>query len=135
MYWIRAHLWLADLAIIFLLHRSFAAPPAPLPDDRTFVIERHAMEQVLTSPSSARIVPVFGEERMVGFKVFAIRPGSLFDRLGLRNGDTLRSINGRALTSPDRALEIYSQVKPADHVELAIQRRGRDLTLRYEIIG
>ena len=33
-----------------------------------------------------------------GIQFFAIRPGALLDLLGLRNGDTVVSVNGRALT-------------------------------------
>jgi len=45
-----------------------------------------------------------------GVLIDCIQPGSFFDRLGFRNGDVIRSINGLAFDRPDQALTI---LKPA----------------------
>ena len=45
--------------------------------------------------------------------MYAIRPNSLFGKIGLQNGDTIKSINGIDMSSPDKALEVYTKVRVA----------------------
>jgi general secretion pathway protein C len=42
----------------------------------------------------ARIVPAFKGGVAVGFKLFSIRPDSIYGKAGLQNGDIVTSING-----------------------------------------
>ena len=64
----------------------------------SYAVPREDVTEALTHLSElsmeARVVPAFREGRPVGFKLFAIRDGSLYSRLGLRNGDVLQRING-----------------------------------------
>lgn len=102
-----------------------------------YAVERSLVDEVLASPrslaSGARIVPAITEGEVNGFKIYAIRPKSLFAALGLENGDTITDIGDVHLESPDRALEAYQQVRDADEVTLEVIRRGEELTLTYEI--
>ncbi len=41
---------------------------------------------------NARVVPAFKEGESRGLKLFAIRPGSVYEQAGLRNGDVVRSL-------------------------------------------
>jgi general secretion pathway protein C len=68
-----------------------------------------------------------------GFTLFAIRAGSLFAALGFANGDPIQRINGLALTSADRALEVYTKLRDAPRLEFELVRRGRPVTLTIEI--
>jgi general secretion pathway protein C len=71
--------------------------------------------------------------RPLGFRVFAIRPGSLFARLGMTNGDTILAINGNDMSTPDQALALYSKLRNASHLSLELERRGGRQTLDYVI--
>ena len=62
-----------------------------------------------------------------------MRPGGLFALLGLQNGDTLRSINGFDLSTPDRALDAYTSLRRADHLDVALERRGQPVALEITI--
>ena len=53
--------------------------------------------------------------------------------LGFANGDTIQRINGLALTSADRALEVYTKLRDAPRLEFELVRRGRPVTLTIEI--
>jgi general secretion pathway protein C len=44
----------------------------------------------------ARVVPAVKNGKPDGFKLYAIRPSSVYSKLGLTNGDTIQSINGFA---------------------------------------
>ncbi|MDB4970118.1 MAG: gspC [Myxococcales bacterium] len=81
-----------------------------------------------------RIVPAIHDSRPVGFRIYAIRPSSLFARLGLQNGDLVSRINGTELTTPDRALEIYARLRESRHIRVEVKRRGVPVQLVYEII-
>jgi hypothetical protein len=81
--------------------------------------------------AGARIVPSIRDGRADGFKLYAIRPNSLFARLGITNGDTIHTINGQDITTPDKALEVYTKLRNADRLSVTLTRRGQPLTMEY----
>ena len=80
--------------------------------------------------SQARIVPSAKDN---GFKIFSIAKDSLYSKIGIQNGDVLKSINGIELSSPDKALEAYSRLQNASKLSLDIVRKGQNETLEYTI--
>jgi len=72
--------------------------------------------------SAARIVPAYRAGEPVGFKVFAIRPGSPYAAMGIKNGDLIRRVNGYELTSPEKALEAYAALKDATRFHVEVER-------------
>jgi general secretion pathway protein C len=81
----------------------------------------------------ARIVPAFKDGQAQGFKLFSIRPDSLYTKIGIQNGDVIRRINGYDLNSPEKALEIYSKLKEANRIDIQIERNGAVLNKTYNI--
>ncbi len=106
-------------------------------DDTTYEIDKGLVEKVLVNPMAvakgARVVPAMKNGKPEGFKLYAIRPTSVYSKLGLTNGDTLTSINGFELTSADKALEVYTKLREATSLELEVTRRGKPVTLKYTI--
>jgi len=100
-------------------------------------IERKALNEVLSNPTkiarSARIVPAVRNGKPNGFRLFAIRPGSFYALLGIRSGDTVQAVNGHPITTPDKALEIYTKLRSASHVAISFTRRGKPMTHEYSI--
>lgn len=100
-------------------------------------IDRALVEQALSNTAAlattARFVPSVRDGKPNGFKLYAIRPGSLFDRLGLKNADTVKAINGMEMSSPDQALSVYSKLRSASHLTVTVERRGETQTLDYTI--
>jgi len=47
-------------------------------------------------PRQARLVPTIRNGEPNGFKLHAILPGSVYRLLGMRDGDTIHSVNGHA---------------------------------------
>jgi hypothetical protein len=84
----------------------------------------HALTHLEDLALQARIVPYFEGGVARGFKLFAIRPDSLYRRVGLCNGDVVSRINGYDLTSPDKALEVYEHMKGRSHFDLELTRAG-----------
>jgi hypothetical protein len=83
--------------------------------------------------SSARIVPQLRDGKVVGFKLFAVRPGGYLARLLLRNGDTVLSLEGHELTSPETVLEAYAQLRGKSRLKLLLERQGERVSIEYLI--
>ena len=106
-------------------------------DDNNYEIDKSLVDKVLANPmgvaKGARVVPAVKNGKPDGFKLYAIRPSSVYAKLGLANGDTLQSINGFELTSADKALEAYTKLREATSLEVEVTRRGKPMTLKYSI--
>jgi len=102
-----------------------------------FRIQRSLVDKALANQGSlmrtARVIPHEEDGRVVGVKLYGIRRNSLLGRLGVRNGDMLRTINGFDMTSPDTALEAYSRLRSADKLTLAVKRQNQETTIEYDI--
>ena len=105
--------------------------------DTEYEIPKDEIENVLGNlnviATQARIVPSFRNGKANGFKLFSIRPGSLYSKIGIQNGDVIQKINGYEINSPDKALEIYGKLKEASSITVDLVRRGRTKTMSYGI--
>jgi general secretion pathway protein C len=105
--------------------------------DNEWEIPRQEIDNVLSNlnavATQARIVPSFQNGKANGFKLFSIRPNSLYSKIGIQNGDIIQKINGYEINSPDKALEIYSKLKDANSISVDLIRRGKTQTLTYSI--
>lgn len=82
----------------------------------------------------SRMSPNVGADGKVdGFKVFAIRKGSIFEQLGLKNGDVIHKINGTAIDSLEKALPMMQLLKSESSVGIDISRGGSKKALSIEI--
>ncbi len=97
-----------------------------------YSITRALAEEFLDHPG-ARIVPSIKNGAPNGFKLYAIRPGSFYARIGFMNGDTILTVNGYTLDSVDKALEVFTKVREASRLELEITRRGKPIVLVINI--
>ena len=102
-----------------------------------FAVPRTFVDKILQNQGeimrSARIVPHEENGQVVGVKLYGIRRNSLLGKLGLQNGDLLRTINGFEMSSPDTALEAYSRLRSASNLSVAVTRRGRPMNIDYDI--
>jgi general secretion pathway protein C len=86
------------------------------------------MSKILTE---ARIRPYFTAGKADGFLITRITPGSLFQQMGLENGDIIQGVNNQTLESPERLLELYKGLKDGSEITLNLKRRGNEETLKY----
>ena len=78
------------------------------------------------------IIPGSGGQ-VGGFKLIAIRPGSVFEKLGLKKGDLLKNVNGESLDSPQKAMDLYQALKNSSEIRLEVGRGGTTTTLKYNV--
>lgn len=93
----------------------------------------HSIENLSTVVTQMRAVPYLKDGKSVGFRVFNIRSGSLFERMGLQNGDIIQAVNGTDLDDPSRALALLDEVQTADEIRVDLLRNDRPNTLTYSI--
>jgi hypothetical protein len=80
----------------------------------------------------ARIVPSIKKGVPNGVKLYAIKATSVYARLGFANGDTLHTLNGVPV-SADTARCTLLGLRGASTIEARLTRRGKPLTLRFEV--
>ncbi len=106
-------------------------------------IEKDAITEALSNlndiVTQARLVPNFvpaedGARQINGFRIFRIKPGSVFEKLGLRNGDVIQKINGVDMDSIEKGFQLLQQLRYESQFEIQIKRGARELTLSYEIV-
>jgi general secretion pathway protein C len=102
-----------------------------------FNVDRGVVDKILENQAElmrqARIVPEQENGKVVGIRLFGVRPDTLLGTLGMENGDRLQTINGFDMTSPEKALEAYARLRTADHLTIQINRKGSDQNLDYNI--
>jgi general secretion pathway protein C len=88
------------------------------------------LNQVITQ---ARCVPNFEGGLPAGYKCFQIVPGSIYDKLGMKNGDVLCGLNGESINDPGKAFEMLNALRTSSHIELCIKRDGKTQNFAYDI--
>jgi general secretion pathway protein C len=107
--------------------------------DNQFNISRSEVDKALGDfnrvLTEARAVPNFENGVPNGYKLFQIVPGSIYDKLGLKNGDTIVGVDGQPINDPAKAFELLGKLKEgASHMELAVKKPdGKTSTKVYDI--
>ena len=86
------------------------------------------INQLLTQ---VRIQPHFKDGNANGLAISRIKRGSIFSKLGMRNGDIIQQIDGNSLSSPEDIFGLYEKLRSGSQASLQISRRGRPKTLNY----
>jgi general secretion pathway protein C len=135
----------SNKAIEYISLGAYDAARAVKPDkigkpdgDREFHVRRSDVEKTLKNLpeflNAARAEPVTGPTGNIeGFQLTLIDKNSLYDQLGLKDGDVLRSVNGEPLNSLQSGFMIFNQFKDSSMIELRMERNGKPVTLTYLI--
>lgn len=106
-------------------------------DDNNYEVPRSEVDKALANLNDlamqARIVPAFKDGQAEGFKLFSIRPDSLYSKIGIVNGDVIKRINGFEMNSPEKALEVYTKLKDANRIDIEVDRNGQTLRKTYNV--
>lgn len=100
-------------------------------------VKRSFVDKLLGDPAQlmriARVSPREENGRATGLQLYGIQPGSLLGKLGLKDGDLLRSINGLSVADVSAALDAFVKLRSASDLRIAITRSGRAAALRVGI--
>jgi general secretion pathway protein C len=121
------------------------SPPSSNPltsaqvDDRQQVmsVKRSLIDEAIKDINQlmkqVRIIPNFNQGKPDGLMISGIPQDSFFSQIGLRSGDILSGVDGKAIESVDDALKLYTGMKSASRVKLQLKRGGREEVIDYVI--
>ncbi len=92
-----------------------------------------ALENLPLLLTQARAVPYFKDGVAVGLRLFAIKSDSIFEKIGLKNGDILKSVNGNNLGDLTQAMKLFETLKQERSLGLRLERNMEEKEFRYEI--
>ncbi len=98
---------------------------------------RSYRDKLLSNPQELvgliRSRPVREGGRIKGYKLFPGKDRALFNRLGLRSGDVIVSVNGMDLSDPANGLALLGQLSSASQMSVVVERRGRRQTVTLSL--
>jgi general secretion pathway protein C len=93
----------------------------------------HSMGNLSEVLTQIRAIPNIQNGKTNGFALSEIEPGSIFDEMGLEEGDVLRSVNGQPMTDPALAMQMMSSLRNATMITIQVLRDGHPTTITYQI--
>ena len=82
---------------------------------------------------SARLIPNSDGESINGFKIFAIKKGTLFNKIGLRNGDIIQKVNDTSLEQAEQGFALYQTFQEDQEIVFNIMRKNKPQTISVVI--
>lgn len=105
-------------------------------DENRFVVSRAEIDSQLANFNAlltqARALPEQRGGQMIGFRLTEIKPGSFYQKVGLRDGDILKGVNGEKITDPAKGFELLQGLKSMPALDIMIERGGKDVTFNYD---
>jgi len=99
-------------------------------DQNTVTGSTENINQLLTQ---ARALPYAENGKTVGFRISEIVPGSLYEKIGLQNGDVIQKINSQDVDDPGKFFQMYQSLKEERNISIDLMRGGQRQTLNYEV--
>jgi general secretion pathway protein C len=105
--------------------------------NETSVLDQQIVSANVENPNQimteARLLPYVVDGKQQGFMLAEVKPGGIYESLGLQDDDVLLKVNGRDISSPESALQSLTALRGMDRVALDIIRNGDKMTLTYQI--
>lgn len=106
--------------------------------ESSFQVDREQVEETMRNPaelfSEARILPKYDNGQMTGVQLSSIKPGSLFEEIGIQNGDTVTQVNGITISSPQDSAALLKELTESTDFTVNVQGAdGQTRTLTYSI--
>lgn len=99
-------------------------------DQREMLASTENMSQILTQ---ARALPYQEQGKTVGFRISEISPGSIYEKIGLKNGDVIQKVNSQEVDDPAKFFQLYQGLRNERYIAIDLIRGGARQTLNYEI--
>ncbi len=99
-------------------------------DQREVASSTENLSQLLTQ---ARALPFIEQGKTVGFRISEIVPGSLYEKIGLVNGDVIQRVNSQDVDDPGKFFQMYQGLKDERQVSIDLLRNGQRQTVNYDI--
>jgi general secretion pathway protein C len=81
--------------------------------------------------SQAVVRPSLNEGVQEGYIISNIAPNSLYEKMGLQNGDIIIDINNKHMQSADNLLQLVNLMQSGSSIELNVKRNGKIEVINY----
>ncbi len=102
-----------------------------------YAIDRSTLNSNMANMSQLfteiRAVPDLSNGASQGFVLSEIQPGSIFQQIGLQDGDVLTAVSGQQVSDPARAMQMLSTLQSRSSITLNVLRNGAPVQLSYSI--
>ncbi len=107
-------------------------------DPNRYVLDRSTLNNNLNNMAAlftqVRAIPNLGADgQSNGFKLSEIQPDSLFQQIGLRDGDVLTGVSGQSVSDPAKAMQLLGTLRNQSSISLTVIRGGQPVQLQYNI--
>ncbi len=99
-------------------------------DQKEVLASTENMNQILTQ---ARALPYQEQGKTIGFRISEIVPGSIYEKIGLQNGDVIQRVNSQDVDDPAKFFQLYQGLRNERSISIDLIRSGQRQTLNYEI--
>ena len=99
-------------------------------DQREIASSTENLSQVLTQ---ARALPYIEAGKTVGFRISEIVPGSIYEKIGLVNGDVVQRVNSQEVDDPGKFFQLYQGLKDEKRISIDLLRNGQRQSLNYDV--
>lgn len=105
--------------------------------ENAYLVDRREVEHAVANLNEvitqARAIPVLKDGKASGFKLFAIKKGSIFDKIGLTDGDVVQRVNDTELSDPSKAVGLLEEIQSMDQIRVNYIRGGKPRSNTYTI--
>lgn len=105
--------------------------------ERNINLKREYIEESLKDLngllSQASIRPHSTDGEADGLTITGIKAGSIFRRMGLRNGDIIQGVNNNTIQTTEDIMNMYNDLISAPEISLQITRRNQARSFNYTI--
>lgn len=95
--------------------------------------DRMIKEELPNILMQASSEPVIVNGEIVGFRLFQFEPNSIFAKLGMKDGDVVKDINGVALNNVAKTIQFLNGLRAENNVAVTIMRDGAPVSLEMNV--
>jgi general secretion pathway protein C len=102
-----------------------------------YLVKRSTVDTSLNDMGSLftqiRAAPNLQNGSSNGFRLSQIQPGSIFQQIGLQDGDIVTGAQGQQVNDPLRAMALLNTLRNSPSISLSLIRNGSPMQLYYTI--
>lgn len=100
------------------------------PSPGAAILSQRELRNILDHPeqfagNGFRMKPVLREGEIVGMRISLRDPNHPLARLGVQDGDIVRSLNGQELNGPEALTSIYRVIRNSPNLRFEVERQGQ----------
>jgi type II secretory pathway component PulC len=95
-------------------------------EERTKLLSN--LDELLTQ---ALAIQIKNPDGSLSFKLTEIVPGSFYTKIGIQNGDVIKTINGKPITNMNQVMGLFGKISEIDQFQLGVLRNGTLVKKEY----